>query len=326
MTTRELHTDVAIIGAGPAGLFSAYYAGFRGLRTVVLDSLSEPGGQISAMYPEKLIHDVAGCPAIRGQDLVDNLVRQAAEYDPTYELGVEVLDLVDAEDGVTVVTTGATVHARAVLICAGAGRFRPRALPAAAGFEGTGLSYFASQLEAYRDRRTVIVGGGDSAVDWALALEPIAASVTVVHRRDRFRAHAASVDKMKAGTARVMTPCNVVEIEGDDHVEAVIVHDEAADTKERIECDEVIAALGFVADISVMKGWGMNLTGHKILVDERMRTGRDRVYAAGDVTDGPGKVRLIAVGLGEAATAVNHIAHDLDPDAPLFPGHSTDAA
>ncbi|MBC9734446.1 NAD(P)/FAD-dependent oxidoreductase [Nocardioides marmotae] len=325
MSARELRTDLAIIGAGPAGLFSAYYAGFRGLSTVVLDSLTEVGGQISAMYPEKLIHDVAGCPAIRGQDLVDNLVRQAAEYHPTYEMGVEVLDLVDEPDGVAVVTSGPTVHARAVLICAGAGRFRPRPLPAAAGFAGTGLSYFASQLEDYRDKRVVIVGGGDSAVDWALALEPIASAVTVVHRRDRFRAHAASVEKMKMGSATLMTPCNVVELHGTEKVEAVTVHDEAADTTVRLECDEVIAALGFVADISVMKSWGMNLLGHKIAVDERMRTGRERVYAAGDVTDGPGKVRLIAVGLGEAATAVNHIAHDLDPDSPLFPGHSTDA-
>lgn len=324
-----IETDLVVVGAGPVGLFSAYYAGFRGLSTVVVDSLDEPGGQISAMYPEKLIHDVAGCPAIRGQDLVDNLVRQAAEYDPRYVLGVEVAELNDVEDGVELATSGPTIRARAVLICAGAGRFKPRALPAAKEFAGSGLTYFASQLEDYRDKKVVIVGGGDSAVDWSLALESIAASVTVVHRRDRFRAHAASVEKMKSGSTSVMVPCNVTELHtkeegGLEAVTGVTVLDEASGEHVHLECDALIAALGFVADISVMKSWGLNLAGHKIAVDERMNAGRDRVYAAGDVTDSPGKVRLIAVGLGEAATAVNHIAHALDPEAPLFPGHSTD--
>lgn len=316
--------DVAIIGAGPVGLFAAYYAGFRGLSSVVIDSLDEIGGQISAMYPEKLIHDVAGLPGIRGKDLVANLALQAGGYDPAYLLGVEVTGVEDEGSGLRLVTSNGDVHVRALLICAGAGRFRPRPLPAAAGFTGRGLSYFASRLEDYRDKRVVIVGGGDSAVDWALALEPIAASVTVVHRRAAFRAHEASVEMMMRSSVRVATPCSVAEIHGADAVEEVTIQHDGSPALERHECDEIVAALGFVADLSLMKTWGINVVANKIEVDERMGAGRPLVYAAGDVATMPGKVRLIAVGLGEAATAVNHMAHDLDPEAPLFPGHSTD--
>lgn len=316
--------DVAIIGAGPVGLFAAYYAGFRGLSSVVIDSLAEIGGQISAMYPEKLIHDVAGLPGVRGADLVANLVAQAAPYGPAYLLGTEVTGVEDEESGLRLATSSGDVRARALLICAGAGRFRPRPLPAAAGFAGRGLSYFASRPEGYHGKRVVIVGGGDSAVDWALALEPIAASVTVIHRRAAFRAHEASVRTMLSSSVRIATPCAVAEIHGTDAVEAVTIRYEGTQRFERHECDEIVAALGFVADLSLMKAWGINMVANKIEVDERMGAGRPRVYAAGDVATMPGKVRLIAVGLGEAATAVNHLAHDLNPEAPLFPGHSTD--
>lgn len=319
-----LVADLAIIGAGPTGLFSAYYAGFRGLSTIVVDSLSEVGGQITAMYPEKVIYDVAGCPAIRGRDLVNALVKQAAEYDPMYQLGTRVQDIVDVANGVRLVTDGPPIEAKAVVICAGTGDFTPRELPAAKGFAGTGVAYFVTRLEEYRDRSVVIVGGGDSAVDWALALEPIASKVRLVHRRTAFRAHAASVRRLHASSVEILTPYQVTALHGTDRVDAVTIRDEQDGSEAWVECDAVIAALGFIADVSTMKTWGIRLNGHKIAVDERMNAGRDRVFAAGDITDSPGKVRLIAVGFGEAATAVNHIAQFLDPEAPLFPGHSTD--
>lgn len=325
MTNETTHADLVIIGAGPAGLYAAYYAGFRGLKTVVIDSLDEIGGQISAMYPEKLIHDVAGTPAIRGQDLVDALRRQADEYSPTYVLGTKVVDLEDVEDGLLVhTTTDTSVRTRAVLVCAGTGGFTPRPLPAAAGFTGTGIDFFAARLEDFRDQSVVIVGGGDSAVDWALALEGIAGKVRIVHRRRAFRAHEASVARLQESSVELLVPYSPISIGGTGHVESVTVRNEEDGTESTIEADRVIAALGFVADIGAMKNWGMNLEGHKILIDRSGRTGRDRVFAAGDITTYEGKVRLIAVGFGEVATAVNHIAHELNPQAPLFPGHSTD--
>ena len=186
--------DLLVVGAGPTGLFGAYYAGFRGLSVTVMDSLPEPGGQINAMYPEKQILDIAGFPAIRGRELVDRLLDQAAPFGPTYLLGHRAEKL-DRAGGSFVVTSheGATVQAKAVIITGGIGTFTPRPLPAARAFEGRGLAYFVRRLEDYSGTDVVIVGGGDSAFDWAQALQPIAGSVTLVHRRETFRAHPATV-------------------------------------------------------------------------------------------------------------------------------------
>jgi thioredoxin reductase len=330
---REVEVDLLVVGAGPAGLYAAYYAGFRGLRTAVVDSLPEPGGQVTALYPEKQIYDVAALPAVKGRDLVAGLVQQAARFDPAYLLGERAETLTNAAGGRPragdrfVVTTdrGTRVHCGAVVITGGIGTFTPRPLPGGAEWEGRGLTYVVREIAAHAGQDVVIVGGGDSAVDWALALEGVAASVTVVHRRKNFRAHAASVADMQAGSARVLTDAQVTRLEGGDVLRAVHVQHKDGAVSEH-PAHAVIAALGFTADIGPLESWGVEILDRKIAVDTSMRTRVPGVYCAGDITEYPGKVRLISVGFGEAATAVNNAATYLDPDQPLFPGHSSDGA
>ena len=322
---ERLETDLTIIGAGPAGLYAAYYAGFRGLSTVIIDSLSEPGGQVAALYPEKLIYDVAGFPAVRGQELIERCYEQAAAYDPTYRLGHRAEDLVAHDDGsFTIVTDRDTrVETRAVIITGGIGTFTPRPLPDGQAYEGRGLVYFVRELETMRDQDVLIVGGGDSACDWALNLEGIARSITLVHRRDRFRAHEDSVKKLFASSVRVMTFTEVAGIEGDGQVERATVFDNRTDERETLKVQKIVAALGFTSDLGPLKSWDVQIDGRNILVDTTMRTSLDGVFAAGDITDYDGKVRLIAVGFGEAATAVNNAMVHIDPSARVFPGHSS---
>jgi thioredoxin reductase (NADPH) len=327
-----VHVDVAVVGAGPAGLYAAYYAGFRGLSVAVLDSLPEPGGQISALYPEKPIYDVAGLPAVRGRDLVRGLVDQVAPFSPTYLLGDQVVGLdrrpndAHGDRGITLTTAGGrTVSCGAVVLTAGIGTFRPRPLPAGEDHLGRGLMYFVPSLAELAGRDVMIVGGGDSAFDWALALEPLARSVTLVHRRDNFRAHQHTVDQVLASSVRVLTRRTVKAVHGTDWIEAVDVRRDVDESIESHDVQAVVAALGFTADLGPLATWGLTLDSRNIVVDTAMSTGLPGVYAAGDVTSYPGKVRLISVGFGEAATAVNNAATYLDPAADLFPGHSTDA-
>ncbi|MFP4150249.1 MAG: NAD(P)/FAD-dependent oxidoreductase [Nitriliruptoraceae bacterium] len=317
--------DLSIIGAGPAGLYAAYYAGFRGLRTAVIDSLTEPGGQVTALYPEKLIFDVAGFPAVKGKDLIEACVEQAAPYDPAYLLGHRADDLTRHEDGSFTVTTshGDIVRTKAVIITGGIGHFTPRPLPDGESFEGRGLVYFVRALETMRDQDVLIVGGGDSAVDWALNLEGIARSITLIHRRDRFRAHEDSVAKLFASSVEVLTFTEVASISGDDEVETVVVaHNRTGETR-TLTVNKVIAALGFQSDLGPLKTWDITIDGRHIIVDSRMQTTLEGVFAAGDITEYEGKVRLISVGFGEAATAVNNAAVYIDPTARVFPGHSS---
>jgi thioredoxin reductase len=317
--------DLAIVGAGPTGLFAAYYAGFRGLTTVLVDVLPEPGGQVTAMYPEKLIHDVAGFPAIRGRDLVANLVEQANAFAPTYRLGVRAEKL-SYRDGRPVLglTNGEQLWCGAVLITAGLGSFTPRPLPAAENFVGTGVVYFVPHLADLANHDVLIVGGGDSAFDWALALQPLARSVTLVHRRERFRAHAATVARVRDLPVRIVVNAQVMKLHGDEKVTAAEILG-ADGTSETLPVDTVVAALGFTADLGPLTEWGLELDKRHIRVSSTMATNLPRVFAAGDITEYPGKVRLIATGFGEAATAVNNAAVTIDPSAHLFPGHSSDA-
>jgi thioredoxin reductase len=320
-------TDLLIIGGGPVGLFAAYYAGFRGLSVAVVDSLPELGGQITAMYPEKEILDVAGFPTIKGKDLVTGLIAQAASADPTYLLGRTAATLVTDEDEGTVhvgLDDGSEVCAKAVIITAGIGKFTPRPLPAAAEWAGPEVAFFVPSFEGYAGKDVVIVGGGDSAFDWAVALEPIARSVSLVHRRDAFRAHPATVEKVMAGSTEVITNSNVVKLLGSEHLEAVEVENVKDKTTRTLPCQAVVAALGFVADLGPIQGWGFEVDKRHIVVDSTTGTNVHRVFAAGDVVEYPGKVRLIAVGFGEAATAVNNAAVSVNPDAHLFPGHSSE--
>jgi ferredoxin/flavodoxin---NADP+ reductase len=316
--------DVAIIGAGPSGLFAAYYAGFRGLSVAVLDTLPEPGGQVAAMYPEKMILDVAGFPAIKGRDLVANLVDQAAPFDPLYLLGTraEKLSYV-GERPVLGLAGGEQLGCGAVIVTGGLGSFTPRPLPAADSFVGAGVVYFVPHLAGLAGQDVLIVGGGDSAFDWALALHPLARSVTMVHRREKFRAHAATVARVQQLPVRIVVNAEVTRLLGDGTVTGAEIVPKGG-VAETVPVDTVVAALGFTADLGPLAEWGLRLDRRHILVDSTMATNLPRIYAAGDITEYPGKVRLIATGFGEAATAVNNAAVAIDPAAHLFPGHSSD--
>lgn len=324
---HDHQVDLLVIGAGPVGLYAAYYAGFRALSVAVVDSLPELGGQITAMYPEKDILDVAGFPVVKGKELVTGLMEQAASADPTYLLDRSALTLETAPEGPVRVglDDGTGVEAKAVIITAGIGKFSPRPLPAAADWAGDGVAFFVPSFDPYAGKDVVIVGGGDSAFDWALALEPIAASVALVHRREAFRAHRATVEKVQAGSTRIITSSNVSRLIGDGSLKAVEVEHVKTKETEELPAQAVVAALGFVADLGPIQQWGLETDKRHIVVDSTTATNLPRVYAAGDISDYPGKVRLIAVGFGEAATAVNNAAVLIDPDAHLFPGHSSDA-
>ena len=327
MSDSKHEVDLLIIGAGPAGLYAAYYAGFRGMKVALLDSLPEAGGQVSALYPEKLIYDVAGFPSIKGQNLIDNLVEQAAPFNPTYFLGHRAEEMAHGDETVTITShKGTEIVCKAVLITGGIGTFTPRPLPDADEFEGRGLRYFVPKLDDLADQDVLIVGGGDSAFDWAHNLESIAKSITLIHRRDRFRAHEHTVEQVMNSSVRVLTFTEVSRIIGDEHVTQVEVFNNKTDEREMLEVQAVVAALGFTADLGPLTRWGLDQRKRHIVVDTAMRTNLDRVFAAGDITEYPGKVRLISVGFGEAATAVNNAAPVVDPSLKLFPGHSSDVA
>ncbi len=317
--------DLAIVGAGPTGLFAAYYAGFRGLSTVVIDALPEPGGQVTAMYPEKAIFDVGGFPTIKGRELVANLVTQAAAFNPTYLLGVRAEKLAYDADGRPNLTLsdGAQLRCGAIIITGGLGSFTPRPLPAADLFTGSGVLFFVKHLDELAGHDVVIVGGGDSAFDWALALQPLARSVTLVHRRDKFRAHAATVARVHELPIELIVNAEVSRLHGDGKVTGCEVLVKGGEPR-LLPADTVVAALGFTADLGPLAEWGLTLDKRHIIVDSTTATNLPRVFAAGDISEYPGKVRLIAVGFGEAATAVNNAAVAIDPSAHLFPGHSSD--
>jgi thioredoxin reductase (NADPH) len=317
--------DILIIGAGPAGLYGAYYAGFRGWSVAVMDALPEVGGQITAMYPEKDIFDVAGFPAVKGRVLVEQLVAAAAPFAPTYLLGEQAVELQTSADEPVLVTgsSGSVVRAKAVIITGGIGSFTPRALPADDGWAGRGLVYFVPRLADHADKDIVIVGGGDSAFDWAHSLAPIARSVALVHRREQFRAHGSMVEGVRAMGVRLFTSSEVSAIRGNGVISEVEVTHKTSGEVTTLPAQTVVAALGFVANIGPIAGWGVELTKRHISVDTAMRTNLPRVFAAGDIVTYEGKVPLISVGFGEAALAVNNAAPIIEPGMGIFPGHSS---
>jgi thioredoxin reductase len=318
--------DLLIVGAGPVGLFGAYYAGVRLMKTAVTDSLEEPGGQITAMYPEKAIFDVAGFPAIRGRELVEQLVAQAAPFSPDYVLGHQAVGL-ERGDGKFAVTTsnGLRIETRAIVITGGIGTFTPRPLPAGQEYVGRGVVHFVPDPAVYEGQNVIVVGGGDSALDWALMLEPIAKSVTLVHRRAQFRAHPHSVELLKDSSVQILTDAQIHGLAGDASLTEA--HVNVAGEIRELPCDKLVAALGFTANLGPLLEWGIELVGKRhIAVDTKGATSVPGVYAAGDIVDYDGKVRLIATGFGEVATAVNNAAAYLNPDVSAFPGHLSDYA
>ena len=319
--------DVAIIGAGPTGLFAAFYAGLRQMSVLLLDSLEILGGQLTTLYPEKYIYDVAGFPKVLSKDLSSALVEQAMQYKPEVRLGEQVrtIDLDESTRIYTLTTPRAAHRARSVIISAGVGAFQPKTLGLAnaASFEGRGLHYFVKELARFAGRRVLIVGGGDSAVDWANMLAPIAGQLTLIHRRDQFRAHEDSVLKMKCTSCRIKTFFELKSIEGNGRLERATIYDNRTKHEETLEVDDVLVNVGFVNSLGPIKSWGLEIEGNAIKVNSMMQTARPGIFAAGDICTYPGKLKLIATGFGEACIAVNYAKHYLDPSANIFPGHSS---
>jgi thioredoxin reductase (NADPH) len=329
MSERDVY-DITIIGAGPTGLFAAFYAGMRQARTLVIDSLEEPGGALAAIYPEKYIYDVAGFPKVLAKDLVSNLVEQTERFQPDVRLKEEVLNLELLDDGILKLTTSVTErYSKAVIIAAGVGAFEPKKLdaPGLIELEGKGVHYFAKRIEAFRDRDVVIVGGGDSAVDWALTLEPIAKNVTLIHR-SKFRAHESTIKELEESSVDLRFPGHqVVEVHaGADGLLNAVSFKNAEDEVFKIPADDLIVAIGFLADLGPLKTWGMEMSEKKreLVVDHTtMQTSMPGVFAAGDIVSYPAKFKLIANGAAEAVTAVNHAITHVDPSQRLDAGHST---
>jgi thioredoxin reductase len=326
--SEETIKDITIIGGGPTGLFTAFYAGMRQMSCKIIDGLEELGGQLTALYPEKYIYDMPGFPRIKAKDLVAEQVKQGLQYGADVVLGQKITKLVRREDGIwrLISEKGHEHLSRTVVITAGAGSFSPRKLPleGTERWEGHGLHYFVKDTEAFRGRRVLIVGGGDSAVDWALHLEHIASHVTVIHRRDRFRAHEESVQQLLQSSVDVEVFWEVAEICGEGHVDEVEIFNNKTGERRRLSVNEIILSLGFLADLGPIKNWGLEMQGGSIKVNTRMETNLPGVYAAGDVTTFDGKLKLIATGVGEAAIAANHAKTFIDPGSRAFPGHSSD--
>lgn len=319
-------TDLIVIGGGPAGIFAAFYAGMRHTSVKLIESMPQLGGQLAALYPEKYIYDVAGFPKVRAQELVDALVNQMKQFPVAVQLEEKVLNVVKKEERFFEVTTDKQVHtAKAVIITAGAGAFEPKRLdlPEARRYEKKNLHYFIQDLASFKGKRVLVSGGGDSAVDWAMMLEPVAEQVTLIHRRDKFRAHEHSVEQLMKSKVQVVTPKEITALHGEDRIEAATVKDTKTGEETLLPVDDVIVNYGFNSSLGPIADWGIRIEQGSITVDTRMQSSIEGIFAAGDITTYPGKLKLIAVGLGEAPTAVNNAKVYLDPDARLSPGHSS---
>ena len=330
--TKDGLKDVTIIGGGPTGLFAAFYAGLRGVSCRVIDALPQLGGQLMALYPEKYIYDVGGLPRILAKDLANNMIEQGTQFGPEVVLEAEVSELIPEDGNIRLRTARGDFLSRTVIITAGKGALNPRVLECPGWEEHYndtgGLHTHVRQPEDFRGRRVLLVGGGDSAVDWALGLQGIATEVTLIHRRDQFRAHKASVVQMRelatSGKLDILTPYEVRHIEGDGGcVRAVTIYNNDTNEDRVVEVDSVVALLGFKPDLGPIGNWGLELEKNSIKVSQLMETNVRGVYAAGDVVHYPGKLELIATGYGEAAVAVNNAVHLLNPKARVNPGHST---
>ncbi|ALS26772.1 NAD(P)/FAD-dependent oxidoreductase [Paenibacillus cisolokensis] len=318
--------DFIIIGGGPAGMFAAFYGGMRQASVKLIESMPQLGGQLAALYPEKYIYDVAGFPKVTAQELVNRLQKQMELFDAEICLEEQVVQVIKHDERLfEVVTDKGRHYAKAVIITAGVGAFQPRRLelPEAAAFEKKNLHYFVGDLQQFKGQKVLICGGGDSAVDWALMLEPIAESVTLIHRRDRFRAHEHSVENLMKSRVNVLTPKEITALHGTDRIEQVTIGDIKTKETQTIDVDAVIVNFGFVSSLGPIAEWGLNIEGGSIVVDSRMQTNIPGIFAAGDITTYPGKLKLIAVGFGEAPTAINNAKVYIDPDARLSPGHSS---
>ncbi|MDQ2986434.1 MAG: NAD(P)/FAD-dependent oxidoreductase [Armatimonadota bacterium] len=317
---------MTIVGAGPVGLFGAFYAGLRGMSVRVVDSLSEPGGQLTALYPEKPIYDMPGFPEVVASQLASDLYRQASRFAPEMLLGRRCETLSRREDHWMLCAGGEELPTKTLIICAGVGAFTPTKMGVEREdyFDGRGLTYGVRDKEALRGKRVAIVGGGDSALDWALGLETIASELSLIHRRDGFSAHEDSVRRLTASTVGLRLWEIVSELEGNERLTAVTTENKKTGEKMRYEIDALVVNIGYKTNLGPLKDWGLEIEKNKIIVDSRMHTNLDGVYAAGDICTHDAKLDLIATGVGEVCTAVNFAKVRIDPESKAFPGHSSD--
>jgi len=318
--------DITVIGGGPVGMFTAFYGGMRQATVKIIESLPALGGQLTALYPEKDIYDIAGFPKIRAQELVDNLNTQMAKFEQSIVLEQAVQNVEKQADGVFKLTTDKEIHySKTIIITAGNGAFQPRRLELeqAKNFEGKNLHYFINDLNQFAGKKVMVFGGGDSAVDWAMMLEPIAETVYLAHRRDKFRAHEHSVENLKKSKVIIKTPYIPSELVGEEEIKQVILENVETQEKEIIDVDAVIVNYGFISSLGPIKEWGLEIQKNSIVVNSKMETNIEGIYAAGDICTYDGKVKLIASGFGEAPTAVNNAKAYMDPKARVQPLHST---
>jgi thioredoxin reductase (NADPH) len=330
MPTPE-RTDIAVIGAGPVGLFAVFEAGMLKMRCHVIDALDAAGGQCTALYPEKPIYDIPGHPAISAADLIDNLAEQAAPFSPVYHLGQRVETLKPIDGGFRIETSaGLTLDAKAVFIAGGCGAFGPNRPPLSGieAYEGKSVFYFVKRKEELRGKRVVIAGGGDSAVDWAIALAGVAAQVSVIHRRDKFRAAPESAARLqelaKAGQIELVVPYQLDGLEGQDgQLSDVVVKDLDGKTR-HLPADVLLPFFGLAMNLGPIAQWGLNLERNHIAVDPATcQTSVPGIFAIGDIANYPGKLKLILSGFAEAALAAHATYPLVHPGEALHFEYST---
>ena len=328
LTSEKDIYDITVIGGGPVGLFAAFYAGLRDVRVKIIESLSELGGQPAVLYPEKVIYDIPGFPAITGANLVDSLIEQTERFkDKTSICLKEEVKTFEKEGDIFTIETNKGQHfSKAIIIACGNGAFAPRQL----GLENEeryadyNIFYNVHKLDRFAGKKVVICGGGDSAVDWANVLDKIAESVTLVHRRDAFRAHEHSVEVLKASNVTIMTPYLPLELKGDgEKVQSLVIQKVKSDETQELALDDLIVSFGFSTSNKNLKNWNIDYKRSSINVSPVFQTSQEGVYAIGDAAQYAGKVDLIATGFGEAPTAVNQAIHYIYPDRDNRVVHST---
>lgn len=324
----EKQYDITIIGGGPVGLFAAFYAGLRGMTVKIIESLSELGGQPAILYPEKVIYDIPAYPALTGAELTDNLIKQISRFEDrtTVCLKEEVQSFEKNNQGFTIQTNKGQHSSKAIIIACGNGAFAPRTL----GLEGEesfaekNIFYNVHQLDQFAGKNVVICGGGDSAVDWALALYGLAESVTIVHRRDAFRAHEHSVELLKASGVKILTPYIPNQLIGEDgQVSQIVLQKVKSEDSLTLDLDALIVSFGFSTSNKNLKNWQLDYKRSSILVNHLYKTNQEGVFAIGDAADYEGKVDLIATGFGEAPIAVNQAINYIYPERDNRIVHST---
>lgn len=330
MTDKSVR-DVAIIGAGPAGLFAVFQCGMLGLSCHVIDSLAEIGGQCTALYPEKPIYDIPGFPKIDAGKLIENLEEQAAPFNPAYHTGEKIVSISNNDANFELRTDKGQVYsAKTILIAGGAGCFGPNKPPLEGieQYEGTSVHYMVRQKSLFEGKRVVIAGGGDSAVDWALSLAPLTDKLYVVHRRDKFRAMPESTKKLHDladnGQLELVVPYQLYALKGDGRtLQSVIVRD-LEERERELEADMLLPFFGLAADMGPFAGWGLTLDPGGIVVDPFTHaTSVQNIYAIGDIVSYNNKLKLILTGFAEAAQAAHSIYKALHPDVPLHFEYST---